>query len=150
MGLGFSSPGSARGQLNMPFGIRFSGVGMDEWELAVADSSNKRVSLFRIADGAFARHVHEGLDVSPYDVEECKYGWLMAGFDSTGSSDNHSVAVLSRHGDTITKKTYPGVGGFARPCALALVPGLGLVVREVGASRRQSLTIVGDCEDEGT
>jgi hypothetical protein len=123
---GFGGPGSADGQLDCPRGLRFSGDGTG---LAVADDGNARVSVFRVEDGSFARHVATGLD-GPFDVEECEGGWLVACFDSDtiefvgGDVDGDGVgrARLGKYGS--------GDGEFCWPSALALVPGLSLVVRE--------------------
>jgi hypothetical protein len=96
---------------------------------------NGRVSVFRVEDGSFARHVATGLD-RPLDVEECEGGWLVACLDSDttefvgGDVDGGGVgrARLGRVGS--------GDGEFNGPTALALVPGLGLVVREIGNGGR--------------
>jgi hypothetical protein len=123
---GFRGPGSADGQLKYPHGLRFSSDGTG---LAVADGGNDRVSVFRVEDGSFARHVATGLD-RPLDVEECEGGWLVAcqwshtiEFEG-GDVDGGGVvrASLGEYGS--------GDGEFDYPSALALVPGLGLVVRE--------------------
>jgi hypothetical protein len=133
VGGGFGSPGSADGELHAPFGLRLTGDGTG---LAVADRGNGRVSVFRVEDGSFARHVATGLD-APYDVEECEGGWLVAcfGLDTIefvgGDVDGGGVgrARLGQRGS--------GDGEFIYPSALALVPGLGLVVREMGNGRFQ-------------
>ena len=78
VGGGFGAPGSADGQLNRPYGLRLTGDGTG---LAVADVDNARVSVFRVEDGSFARHVATGLSY-PWDVEECEGGWLVACFGS--------------------------------------------------------------------
>ncbi len=78
VGGGFGGPGSADGQLHRPRGLRFSGDGTG---LAVAEYVNNRVSVFRVEDGSFARHVATGLEY-PWDVEECDGGWLVACFGS--------------------------------------------------------------------
>jgi hypothetical protein len=132
VGGGFGGPGSADGQLDRPFGLRFSADGTG---LAVVDASNSRVSVFRVGDGSFARHVATGLG-GPCDVEEYDGGWLVAcplahtiefvGGSSVGSGGD-SGAGRARLG-----KVGSGDGEFLLPAALALVPGLGLVVRDVG------------------
>jgi hypothetical protein len=123
---GFGGPGDADGQLNCPFGLRFTG---DDTGLAVADAENDRVSVFRVEDGSFVRHVATELG-RPYDVEECEGGWLVA-CDSShtiefagGGVDGSGVG-----GASLGKYGY-GVGEFFGPSALALVPSLGLVVRD--------------------
>jgi hypothetical protein len=137
---GFGRPGGADGQLNVPYGLRFT---CDGAELVVADNYNKRVSVFRVEDGTFARHVATGMS-GPMDVEECEGGWLVAcivahtvelvgvcvgGSDGDGGGGG-GAAKLGRYGT--------GIGQFATPGALALVPGLGLIVREAhGHGRAQ-------------
>ena len=144
---GFGAPGDADGQLSFPHGLRFTSDGK---ELAVADRDNDCVSVFRVEDGSLARHLYAegrtGYDSgSPYDLEECEGGWLVAHeqgdsvrflADSEDSSDSESA---SDDGAT------PGPGSRVRtpsrtepqhltsvmsPIGLALIPGVGLVVRE--------------------
>jgi hypothetical protein len=125
---GFEGPGSADGQLHHPYGLRFSGDGTG---LAVADSDNARVSLFRVEDGSFVRHVATGLS-GPFDVEECEGGWLVA---CTGS---HTIECVRGDvggggvGRASLGKVGRGLGEFMCPSAVALVPGLGLVVGDSG------------------
>jgi hypothetical protein len=132
---GFGSPGRADGQLDRPYGLRFTGDGTG---LAVADASNGRLSMFRAEDGFFARHVATGLGW-PYDVEECEGGWLVACFLSHtiefvgGDVDGGGV------GSARLGKGGSGDGEFTNPSALALVPGLGLAVREAGTNWRVQL-----------
>jgi hypothetical protein len=66
--------GSLDGQLFKPFGLRFSRDGL---HVVVADHANNRVSMFRVADGAFVRHVTAKAE-EVRDVEECSGGWLAA------------------------------------------------------------------------
>ncbi len=130
---GFGDPGRAVGQLRAPYGLRFTGDGTG---LAVADRGNGRVSLFRVEDGSFVRHVVTGLDF-PWDVEECGGGWLVAcsgsysvefvGGDVDGGDVDGGGVVRASLG-----KYGWGDGEFTGPVALSLVPGLGLVVREDG------------------
>ncbi len=93
----------------------------------MADRGNNRVSVFRVEDGSFARHVATGLD-GPFDVEECGGGWLVACF---GSDTIEFVGgdVDGGVGRARLGKWGSGDGEFDCPSALALVPGLGLVVR---------------------
>jgi hypothetical protein len=129
---GFGRPGSADGQLWCPYGLRFTGDGSG---LAVVDAGNGRVSMFRVEDGSFVRHVATGLS-DPLDVEDCDGGWLVAclGSDTIefvgGDVDGGCVgrARLGKWGD--------GDGEFISPSALALVPGLGLIVQESGNGGR--------------
>jgi hypothetical protein len=124
---GFGGVGIADGQLYRPSGLRFTGDGTG---LVVADYSNNRVSMFRVEDGSFVRHVATGLS-EPHDVEECDGGWLVACNDSDtiefvggGGVDGGGVgrATVGEYGSRD--------GQFMFPAALALVPGLGLVVRD--------------------
>ncbi len=115
---GFGAPGSADGQLKNPFGLRFTG---DCMGLAVAEFSECRVSLFRVEDGSFVRHVATGLR-GPFDVEECEGGWLVV---CVGS---HTIEFVD--GDGVGQARLGREG--SDDVALALVPGLGLVVRQVG------------------
>ena len=137
VGGGFGAPGSADGQLHFPSGMRFTGDGTG---LAVADSWNDRVSLFRVEDGSFARHVATGLSYS-WDVEACEGGWLVAcmssdtiefvGGDTGGVGVGRPRASLGEYGF--------GDGQFTTPSTIALVPGLGLAVREAGTNGRVQL-----------
>ena len=121
VGGGFGGPGSADGQLHWPHGLRFTGDGT---ELAVADCFNHRVSVFRVEDGSFARHVATGL-YGPFDVEECEGGWLVACLGS------HTIEFVDGGGVGRARMGSKdcGDGVFGCPSALALVPSLGLVVR---------------------
>jgi hypothetical protein len=122
---GFGGPGDAGRQLRRPHGLRFTADGTG---LAVADSGNGRVSVFRVEDGSFARHVATGLS-GPWDVEECEGGWLVA------CALAHTIEFVDGGADgggVSLGKGGCGDGEFSWPSALALVPGLGLVVREQG------------------
>ncbi len=124
---GFGGPGRADGQLHCPYGLRFT---FDDAGLAVADAGNRRVSLFRVEDGSFARHVATGLR-GLYDVEECEGGWLVV------CQTDHTIEFVG--GDVGRPRLgEEGIGDreFLYPSALALVPGLGLVVREEGNDGR--------------
>ena len=120
---GFGQPGGEDGQLDGPHGLRFTADGTG---LVVAGNENDRVSMFNVKDGSFVRRVASGLE-GPSDVEECAGGWLVACFDShtvdfVDSVDGTHRASLGREGS--------GHGEFDSPTAIAVVPGLGLVVRE--------------------
>jgi hypothetical protein len=125
----FGGPGSADGQLHVPFGLRFT---CDGKGLAVADAYNDRVSVFRVEDGSFVRQVATGLSY-PFDVEECEGGWLVA---CVGSSTIAFVGGDVGGGVVRASLGMRGIGDEA-PSALALVPGLGLVVQEDDNSRLQ-------------
>jgi hypothetical protein len=70
VGRGF---GAEDGQMYGPRGLRFSGDGA---LVCVADTLANRVSVYRVGDGAFVRHLVTGLRM-PRDVEECEGGWLV-------------------------------------------------------------------------
>jgi hypothetical protein len=140
----FGGPGWADGQLYCPCGLRFTGDGTG---LAVADAGNGRVTVFRVEDGSFVRHVATGL-YRPMDVEECEGGWLVAcDNDGPGNGTIEFVrggVVRARRGPrggVVRARRGPrggvefeegsGDGEFSSPSALALVPGLGLVVRDL-------------------
>jgi hypothetical protein len=130
---GFGGPGGADGQLDRPYGLRLTSDGTG---LAVADYGNNHVSVFRVEDGSFVRHVATGLSY-PWDVEECEGGWLVACCLShtvkfVGGGVDGGVGGQARLGEL-----GDGDGELEAPSALALVPGLGLVVRETGNSRLQ-------------
>jgi hypothetical protein len=131
IGGGFGRPGKADGQLRMPLGLRFSGDGT---AIYVTDHDNNRASMFRVVDGGFVRHFATGLS-SPYDVEEVEGGWLVA------CGRSHRVEFVGDDGAGGVSGGRPslgkagggygsGDGEFNFPVALAVVPGLGLVVRE--------------------
>ncbi len=131
IGGGFGCPGSRDGQLKVPFGLRFSGDGSG---VCVADSRNGRASVFRVGDGGFLRHIATGLSYYPYDVEEVEGGWLVASYlshtvefvgDGVGGDGGGRPSLGKAGGGTGS-----GDGELYCPTALALVPGLGLVVRE--------------------
>jgi hypothetical protein len=119
---GVGGPGRANGQLHRPYGLRLTGDGTG---LAVAGRGDGRVSMFRVEDWSFLRHVTSGLD-RPSDVEECEGGWLVACF---GSNTIH-FARGSGGGGCVLGRPGSGDGELKGPSALALVHGLGLVVRD--------------------
>ena len=134
LGAGFGRPGSAPGQLDRPFGLRLASDGS---ELAVADAGNGRVLLFRVGRrrGTFVRLAAAGLG-SPMDVEGCEGGWLVACHGSSavrfagGGLLGDRVLSTGRLG--VAPLGFPGYGSgkLLSPIALALVPGLGLLVRD--------------------
>jgi len=133
IGGGFGSHGDAVGQLSFPSGLRFSGDGT---MICVADWDNNRVSLFRVGDGGFERHVGTGLHW-PHDVEEVNGGWLVA----NAGSDRVEFVGDECDGPVNGRPFLGSYGGrdgeFMCPTALVVVPGLGLVVRERGNQRFQ-------------
>jgi hypothetical protein len=66
----------------------------------------------------------------PWDVEECEGGWLVACYDS----DTIEFVGGDVDGGGVGRAR---LGKFWDPSALALVPGLGLVVRERNYGRFQ-------------
>jgi hypothetical protein len=106
--------------------MRFTGDGT---ALAVTWIVNCRLFFFSVADGSMLSTLYTGL-TSVRDVEECDGGWLVA-CDYTivfvnGDTGETSVIVGRRaggHGEVVVSETF-------FPSALALVPGLGLVVRD--------------------
>jgi hypothetical protein len=90
----------------------------------VADSGNDRVSLFRVEDGTFVRHVATGLSL-PMDVEEWGGGWVVAcGASRTLELVDGCGVVQARLGQLGRVS-----GEFSMPTALALARGVGLAVR---------------------
>ncbi len=137
IGGGFGRPGSRDGQLRMSYGLRFSSDGSG---VCVADYGNNRASMFRVGDGGFVKHMARGLS-GPYDVEEVEGGWLVA----CAGSDTVEFVGDGVDGDGGGRPSLGMAGGgegsgdgeFDVPTALAVVPGLGLVVREFGNYRLQ-------------
>jgi hypothetical protein len=133
---GFGGPGRADGQLSRPYGLRFTSDGAG---LVVADAGSDRVSMFHVADGSFVRHVATEL-AGPFDVEECEGGWLVACIQSdtiqfVGGGGGGGGGGAGRF--TLGKRGWGwGEGPLNGPSALALVPGLGLVVREQNSGGR--------------
>ncbi len=127
IGGGFRGPGSRDGQLHRAYGLRFS-----RSSVVVADTRNSRASVFRVDDGVFVRHMATGLS-SPWDVEEVEGGWLVA------CGGSHAVEFVSDGvgGDGGGRPSLGKAGEFNGPNALAVVPGLGQVVREWGNDRLQ-------------
>jgi hypothetical protein len=124
VGGGFGDPGSAHGQLNRPYGLRFTADGTG---LAVAVPNNGRVYMFWVCDGAFARHMTAGLG-APWDVEECEGGWLAA---CSGIFGRDIIEFVGGGAGLVSLGTQSREREFDLPSALALVPGLGLVVRDL-------------------
>ena len=125
IGGGFGAPGPADRQLRMPLGLRFSADGS---AICVAVWGNDRLSMFRVGNGGFMRHITTGLR-NPRDVEEVEGGWLVA------NSGTDTVEFVNNGGDggrPFLGKAGGGDGAFCFLSALALVPGLGLIVREWG------------------
>jgi hypothetical protein len=108
--------------LSTPTGLRFNA---DSTQLCVADRNNDRVSLFRVADGGFVRHLATGLR-APFDVEEVEGGWLVA------CCHSDSVEFVSGDGGgVLASLSGRDKGHVFRPVALTVVPQLGLVVHVI-------------------
>jgi hypothetical protein len=139
IGGGFGCPGSRDGQLKWPYGLRFSADGS---AICVAEYGNGRASVFRVGDGGFVRRMATGLS-APYDVEEVEGGWLVA----CGGSDTVEFVSDGDGGDGGGRPSLGKAGGgpgsgdgeFCFPSALAVVPGLGLVVGEAGNGGRMQV-----------
>lgn len=132
IGGGFGRPGPADGQMDQPMGLRFTADGT---AVCVSDRGNNRVSMFRVADGGFVRHVATDVNV-PYDVEEVEDKWVVA------CSTTHTVEIVGGVDPGGCARSTLGRygnrdGEFGSPVALAVVPGLGLVVREYNGGRLQ-------------
>jgi hypothetical protein len=129
----FGGPGKGEGQLHLPRGLRFSGSGSG---ICVADTGNNRACVFRVADGGYVRHMATGRrGRAPYDVEEVEGGWLTVchGSDTVEFVCDGSVGGVGGGRPFLGKAGGghgSGDGEFDGPSALAVVPGLGLVVRE--------------------
>jgi hypothetical protein len=147
------------GLLMRPLGLRFAPHNEGAY-LVVCDSGNNRLSRFSTRDGSFLGHVTTGLEC-PVDVEPCQDGWLVVsniadciyvvadgvgdeGGGCCNTSDGNcpgggacggsaSVRGVSS-GTVVHSMERAGEGGEAlcSPSGLALVPGLGLVVRQAG------------------
>jgi len=106
------------GYFDWPHGLRFTGDGL---RLAVAGCYRERVSIFSAKDGSFLHH--RAYAANPLDVEECDSGgagWVMCDARSRGL-----VAIADTDTDT-PARTWTFDFGVR---SLALVPGVGLVVR---------------------
>jgi hypothetical protein len=106
-------------------GLRFTADGVG---LVVTYPSDQRVSVFLLEDGSFVRDLATGLH-RPVDVEEdCDGGWLVA------CSVTHTVQFVDDGGQVRATLGSFGLGDgeFYIPLALALVPGIGLVVKDAG------------------
>jgi len=104
-----------------PYGLRFTADGL---RLAVADYRNGRLTFFCAKDGSFLRHMALPPDVYPRDVEECVIEGGRAGWVTCHSGG--LVAVADNDTD-VTCRHYADSDFIS--AALAIVPGLGLVVR---------------------
>ena len=128
---GFGRPGHAAGQLSSPRGLRLSADGST---VAVVEAGNHRVSLFRVEDGSLVRQAATG--PGPRDVEVCEGGWMVACYEEDaveylGVGDDGGATGRGRLGGSGVDKV------LSTPVAVAVVPGLGLLVREYTTNRLQ-------------
>jgi hypothetical protein len=96
-----------------------------------------------VADGGFDRHLATGLG-HPRDVEEVEDGWLVACYafnsvefvreDDDGGGPSSEMRPSP---GAVGGRVGAGHGKLYFPTGLAVVPGLGLVVREYGGARLQ-------------
>ncbi len=122
----FGSFGSGSGQLNYPQGVRLLVAASS---LIVADSRNNRLCLFSLR-GEFVQAIgseQQGLN-APCDVLESIDGFIVANCSSRNivklSSDGEPVDLFG--GTAVPDGEFDKFGDL---CALAAVPGGGLVVR---------------------
>jgi hypothetical protein len=112
------SRGSGPGQIGYRCeGLRFTPDGQ---LIVSAEQGNKRLSMFRVSDGSFVKHI--GADVVAdgwKDVQFAPSGELLA-----ADCNNHRVCVFSADGDTLLRTwgtSGSADGQFKYPTALALV-----------------------------
>lgn len=131
----FAEHGTGPGQLQTPFGLRITA---DERSVVVADSGNHRICRFHASSGAFDCVIGsraQGLE-RPTDVEITAAGYYIA----NGGKNN--LVLLSLDPDErprVIGKAGKAHGDFQRPSALAMVPEVGLIVRDSGNTRIQVL-----------
>jgi len=122
-----SGPVDCVGMFHMPLGLRFTADGTG---LAVADYWNDRVSLFSVPGGAFVRYLATNINW-PVDIEEDiekSDRWFVACW---GSDNVEYVADGEAYDRDFRGLTdFTDATSLILPSAVALVPGLGLVVRE--------------------
>ena len=133
--------GSVYGHLNGPFGVRFA---EQDAVICAAEWWNGRVSRFRVSDGGFANNlwvVVSGYD-HPRDLAEVGCGaWVVT------CPWTHSVLFIdAEKGGSLFRVGRAdclegsGCGEFSWPGGLAVVPGLGILVRDYGNGRVQVLS----------
>jgi hypothetical protein len=132
--------GDGPGRLHRPVGLC---INADQGMVAVVDHMNDRVCLFTTATGVYRRDIATLPDhgvVGPWDVAQCLGGWLV-----TGGSDTVVRVPTDGGGDCVQELGECGdeEGQFRGPCALALLPSLGLVVRQLGNSKFQVFAVEG-------
>lgn len=122
--------GDGGGQLKSPHGVRLSTNGRT---VVVADMANGRVAEFDVHTGAWIGDVTRSVR-GMTDVEECAGGWLVV-----CSSSNLVAQVLEVVGPASmpSSSKWAIVSTFGRrslqlPCSMALVPCVGMLVRQAG------------------
>jgi hypothetical protein len=141
-------PGILGGHMVAPCGLRFSRCGT---QLAVACHRRRRVTVFRVADGALVQHLPTAIG-EPLDVEEGEHAgvWLavcrhlnhvlmLGGIPAADFGGGDGSGAEAGGGGGGGGAGVGEAGGTAdgadrdelpeRPLALTLVPGLGLAVR---------------------
>lgn len=114
----FGSKGSGRGNIGTyADGLRFTSDGQS---ILVAEYSNKRLSMFRVSDGALEDFCCEGRVSDGYkDVEIAPNGEIVV-----ADYGAHRICVFSADGHTLLRTwgaTGVGAGQFKSPTALALI-----------------------------
>jgi WD40 repeat protein len=103
--------------------------------IIAAEQSNTRLSMFRVSDGGFVKHIGAGVVANGHkDIEFMPNGELLV-----ADYNNHRICVFSADGDALLRtwgSNGSGDGQFQRPTGLALV-GSSLFVLEDGGSRVQ-------------
>jgi len=110
----FSCRGSQNGQLDYPTGISVaSGL------VYVADSHNKRISVFK-TDGRFQCTIGSGILSKPYDVSIDDQKYVVV-----ADMGHKCVYVFTSHGDLCSKY---GMGQFQQPQCLTIFNGFTYVI----------------------
>jgi tripartite motif-containing protein 71 len=127
------SRGSGPGQIGaLCAGLRFTPDGQF---IVAAEYSNKRLSMFRVSDGGFVKHIGAGVVADGNnDVHFAPNGELLV-----TDYSNHRVCVFSAYGDTLLRTwgTQGSADGqFVSPTALALA-GSKLFVLDQSSGRVQ-------------
>ncbi len=117
-------------QVFLPYGLRFTADGTG---LVVA-RGGRHVGLFQVTDGSFVRHLATELD-SPRDVEEWEGRWMVAcsgslSVEFVGGGEGGSGDAMVRVAGNLCS-THVTMWYTSR---LAMVPGVGLVVKDVCSS----------------
>jgi hypothetical protein len=94
---------TAPGLLGSSIGLRFTDDGLN---VAVADYGNARLTMFSVADGSSVKNLPTGC--SPYDIEECTTGWVVA------DKDSNKVHLVPSDGTAVTTASRNYVAALAR------------------------------------